>query len=170
MPGYQAFSARKRASLQSDYRVLKERHPEHLEAGTQYRQLFKVYVALRMWLGIQTLLSKRAQNGRQYSTPRKKTGPSSENTLQCTVWYIYALHHTPRNSILKRKVSKRFGGENDTAATRPPNIKETSGDGNVRRNKHQPQGSAHQKLLAPPLEYPAGTPILPARRRVPNSW
>jgi hypothetical protein len=45
------------------------------------------------------------------------------------------------------KVSKRFGGANDTAATRTPNVKETSGDRNIRGH---PKSAAHQKLLLPP--------------------
>jgi hypothetical protein len=39
LPGYQAFWTDKRASLQAEYKTLKENYPE---ADTQYRQLFKV--------------------------------------------------------------------------------------------------------------------------------
>jgi hypothetical protein len=39
VPGYQAFWAEKRASLQAEYETLIENYPD---ADTQYRQLFKV--------------------------------------------------------------------------------------------------------------------------------
>jgi hypothetical protein len=43
VPGYQAFSAEKRASLQAEYKTLIENYPD---ADTQYRQLFKVLCSI----------------------------------------------------------------------------------------------------------------------------
>jgi hypothetical protein len=136
VPGYQAFWADKRASLQAEYNTLIEKYPD---ADTQYRQLYSALCATEDVAGYTpavvgesaewtAVVSSAEDNRANYC--KDLTGKTLFSALYGT--YTVTLKELKSllkasttaagllRSQLKMQASKKFGGANGTTPPKPP--------------------------------------------------